>query len=521
MVAPARASSLSADAYARRLAGSSSGKRLSLLSFSPAFSRVSTLFAVPASLCVLFLASSCFSLPPTSTPTSSPAHASHLSLSTSSPSDRRAHASSSSSGANTHSYASSVPHFSFAEGSDTALGVSPLSPGGGHLPGNIKSVMLRVEGEDGRFYNLDVASVYAVAPTPGSQGAPVLYPASAGAAALPPATAAGVQAPEEKSSMWKMVGQHAVSTAVASFLLLAMGEAYSWFKRRSQEKKMNKWRQELAQEREMLVAELRAVERKLRALEKLEVASEEEDKKMTARQRAQLASLREEKEDLTYQLRRNEFQTNQVYGFPGGKPGAAGGVAGVAARASRAFRGTRGKGVVTSSRSQRSESEDETVAEEEEETEEEDDFPPSEGGVTGHRLGDGGTDSAARAGDKDGAISGAEQAGANSDAGATETGAAAAKREKSGREKDTREAKTADATAGPRRKKNGDARRPKSALEEEDEALVRGDGGLPAERMRYMTQILQEHPGLSPAEAIQMANQIQASEQARAHRRWP
>ncbi|KFH14991.1 hypothetical protein TGMAS_254000 [Toxoplasma gondii MAS] len=371
--------------------------------------------------------------------------------------------------------------------------------------GDIKRVVLRLEAKDGKVYDLNVGGLQAVA-----GGAPQLgVTPGVGVSGSGAARPVDRSAQERRPSMWSRVSQHAANTLVASVLFLSIGEAYSWLKRHSQEKQKRLAREEVAREKAAIESRLREVEERLTVLEDVEEAAERGEGQLTGKQKADLSILRSEREDLLAQQRRNALRDGQLNGFPVKKTSFASLLDGRSR--SRVRRGSK------ESRRQNSgsQSDEEDVEESDEDAR------------------------ALRADDRDGrSAPGAaknfldrrqiERSGAKKgDEGSEETQKALAGDSEEKASKKTGETKTAEAgdagnagnagNAGEvgrprsqtreRKSQRKDAKERSHASEDEDDfALLRSGGSSGSEKMKYITQLLAEHPGMSPEEAIEMLN---------------
>ncbi|CBZ50361.1 conserved hypothetical protein [Neospora caninum Liverpool] len=452
---------------------------------------------------------------------------------------------------------SSLPRASFAAG----VGAPPT----GEQFRDIKRVLLRLEAHDGRVYDLDVGGLHAVAGGQPMGAAPGhLAPGAAGHQRELPAGA-----PEQKPSTWRKISHHAANTVVASVLFLAIGEAYNWLKRRRQQQRMQQVREELEREKEMLALQLKSVEQRLEGLEQLEAEEErgEPGKRMTGKQKAELSMLRKEREELVIQQQRNELRDGQLNGFPVAKKATFSGVAGFGNKAKKS-RGNKNGSRKRDNRSgdeDVTEESDPDFRPPRDGRGNEDSSPDALDSVTSprganeeaqssllrrgehvdtpERWGTGvqSTAASAKRGQtpEQGRAAGIGSKETETASTPLATGSGNVSAEESAKDMNAGEAAEAKAIGrrnegekGPvagetvetgfRDKRRGNegkkathervaGREPSEkkiqvAEDEDDEGLMQGEASLGAKKLRYISQLLQEHPGLSPEEAIDMVH---------------
>ncbi|PHJ25169.1 hypothetical protein CSUI_000976 [Cystoisospora suis] len=341
--------------------------------------------------------------------------------------------------------------------------------------GEVRHVRLFIETKDGRQFDLYNADNVQIQPASGSRDRLLIAPGG-------PGTSGGTVSPPQEKSMWRSVAHHAVSTVVASALLLGIGEVYSWWKSRRQEKRMAHLRKEVANEREQVAREMRRVKRRLAVFTGL-------GDRLTTSQRAEKLNLQDQLEDLKYQLRRNELKASQLYGFPlSSKP------------YQRTAAGNAG-GQRSSLRYGEALEQDE---EDERSTESEDTFR----GTTKKRT----------------IFDGGQAEEKNKATAADSTGDVAEDNEQEETQRRTETAQRTETSARvagksiPRGSQSyNKGRSPPQSSGTRQEQFTRRRAS--ADQLRYIKQLLQEYPGVTPDEAIKMAAQVPLSGQQRASSR--
>ncbi|KEP64336.1 UNVERIFIED_CONTAM: hypothetical protein HHA_254000 [Hammondia hammondi] len=384
--------------------------------------------------------------------------------------------------------------------------------------GDINRVVLRLEAKDGKVYDLNVGGLHAVAGgAPQSGLTPGFVTPGSGASGVE-ASGSGAPGPvvpppqEQRPSMWSRVSQHAANTLVASILFLSIGEAYSWLKRRSQEKQKRLAREDVAREKAAIASRLREVEERLTALEDVEEAAERGEGQLTGKQKADLSILRSEREDLLAQQRRNAFRDGQLNGFPVKKTSFASLLDG------RSRSSGRGASRESRRRDSGSQSDEEDVEESDEDirtlrTEDRDgrsapgaakntlDQMQIEG--LGTKKGAAGSEETQKTPAGDSEEKGSKRASETKTAGAGDAGNA----DEVGNARNAGEAERTKIQTRERKSQRKDAKERSRAFEDEDDfSLLRRGGSSGSEKMKYIAQLLAEHPGMSPEEAIGMLN---------------